>query len=278
VTVLWAVVTFFFLPRSHAEATFFTPEEKVAAVEMVRDNNTGIHNNTFKMDQFKEALLDPKSYFFFWFAFFGNLANSIATFGSLIISGFGFSSLETTLLGMPVGGFELVVMIVCTYIVSRFKNIRSISIVACNIIALTGSIMVYCLPLTNKAGVLAGYYMFVAWPTGYALSLALAGANTAGHTKKVVTNGFLMAGFCVSNIIGPKLFTTPPRYYLGIGSCIFAFAGMIVVSILFQVYIMWLNKTRVGERKAALAVLEGRLETGFEDLTDKQNPLFVYVY
>jgi hypothetical protein len=53
---------------------------------------------------------------------------------------------------------------------------------------------------------------------------------------------------------------------------------MIVVSALFQVYIMWLNKKRAPERKAALAVLEGRLETGFEDLTDKQNPLFVYVY
>jgi len=30
--------------------------------------------------------------------------------------------------------------------------------------------------------------------------------------------------------------------------------------------------------KEALAVLEGRLETGFEDLTDRVNPLFEYVY
>ena len=65
---------------------------------------------------------------------------------------------------------------------------------------------------------------------------------------------------------------------LGIGSCIFTFAGMIVVSVLFQIYIMWLNKRRAPARAAAKAVLEGRAETGFEDLTDKENPLFEYVY
>ncbi len=53
---------------------------------------------------------------------------------------------------------------------------------------------------------------------------------------------------------------------------------MIVTAILFQIYIMWLNKKRAPTRKAAEAVLEGRLETGFEDLTDKENPLFEYVY
>jgi hypothetical protein len=53
---------------------------------------------------------------------------------------------------------------------------------------------------------------------------------------------------------------------------------MIVVSALFQIYIIRLNKKREPARKAAMAILEGRLETGFEDLTDRENPLFVYVY
>ena len=79
VTVLWSIVVFFFLPSSQGTAKFLTEEKQVAAVEMVRGNNTGIHNKKFKLTQLKEALLDPKSYFFFWFAFFGNLANSIAT-------------------------------------------------------------------------------------------------------------------------------------------------------------------------------------------------------
>lgn len=40
----------------------------------------------------------------------------------------------------------------------------------------------------------------------------MAASNTAGHTKKVVTNVYIMAGFCVSNIIGPQFFNKPPRY------------------------------------------------------------------
>lgn len=79
VTVLWSIIIIIFLPTSQATARFFNDEEKIAAIEMVRSNNTGTHSTTFKLGQLKEAFLDPKSYFFFWFVFFGNLANSIAT-------------------------------------------------------------------------------------------------------------------------------------------------------------------------------------------------------
>lgn len=65
---------------------------------------------------------------------------------------------------------------------------------------------------------------------------------------------------------------------LGIGSTIFAFAGMIFTVLVFRFYMVWLNKKRAPAREAALASLEGRKETGFEDLTDRENPLFVYVY
>jgi len=62
-------------------------------------------------------------------------------------------------LGMPNGGFELVVMIVVTWVCVKYKNIRSYSIIFTNIIALAGSIMVFTISLDNKAAVLAGYYM-----------------------------------------------------------------------------------------------------------------------
>lgn len=60
---------------------------------------------------------------------------------------------------MPNGGFEVLVMISFTWICIHYKNIRSLLIVLANIIALVGSIMVFVLPLTNKAGLLIGYYM-----------------------------------------------------------------------------------------------------------------------
>ena len=60
---------------------------------------------------------------------------------------------------MPIGGFELVVMIVCTWICVQYKIIRSYCIIACNIFALSVSIFVYTVSLNNRAAVLAGYYM-----------------------------------------------------------------------------------------------------------------------
>jgi hypothetical protein len=65
---------------------------------------------------------------------------------------------------------------------------------------------------------------------------------------------------------------------LGIGSTIFTFAAMIVTAVVFRYYMVWLNKRRAPAREVALASLEGRKETGFENLTDKENPLFLYVY
>jgi hypothetical protein len=64
-TAFWSIFLAWALPISQATARFLTDEEKVAAVEMARDNNTGIHNRTFIPSQMKEALLDPKTYIFF---------------------------------------------------------------------------------------------------------------------------------------------------------------------------------------------------------------------
>jgi MFS family permease len=77
-TVFWSIFLILSLPTSQANAKWLTDNEKVAAIEMVRDNHTGIHNKTFNPAQLKEALLDPKTYIFFWFAFFGNLPNSVS--------------------------------------------------------------------------------------------------------------------------------------------------------------------------------------------------------
>ncbi|KAH6675067.1 MFS transporter [Halenospora varia] len=279
-TIFWSLFLIWALPTSQATAQFLTDEEKVAAVEMVRDNNTGIHNRTFQKEQLKEALLDPKSYIFFWFAFFGNLPNSVSTFGSLVISNFGFTSLQTTLLGMPNGAFEIIVMVAVTWFCIRFQNIRCYCVVFVNVISLVGGIMLFSAPFSNKAALLVGYYLIFAWPTGYAISLSIIGSNTAGHTKKVVTNVFTLAGFCSSNIIAPQFFKTnqKPRYPLGIGSTIFGFAGMIFTIMVFRFYVVWLNKKRAPMREQALAAFEGRREQGFEDLTDRENPLFLYVY
>ena len=98
-TTLWSVFLFFVLPNNQLDAWFLKGDDKRIALEMVRDNNTGIHNKTFKKEQFIEAVTDVKTWIMFLLNFLINIPNSVASFGNLVISGFGYSSLETTLVG-----------------------------------------------------------------------------------------------------------------------------------------------------------------------------------
>jgi hypothetical protein len=90
---------FIFLPDSPVNAPGLTPRERRIAVERLRENQTGIENKHLKPAQVVEAFMDYKLYFFFVLGCVCNLPNGgISNFGTIIIQGFGFSTLVTTLL------------------------------------------------------------------------------------------------------------------------------------------------------------------------------------
>ncbi|KAL6241218.1 hypothetical protein RBB50_011897 [Rhinocladiella similis] len=282
ISVLWAIVLWFMLPDNQGTAWFLNDEEKYASIEMVRQNHTGIHNTKFRRDQLVEALCDFKTWAFFWMALIWNVPNSIATFGSLVIKNFDYGVLETTLLGMPAGALEFVLMLMITWACLKIANTRTWCMITALTIALVGSVMVFAAPYHNKAALLAGYYMIFAFPTGYILLLSMISANTAGHTKKVVTNSLAMIGYSTGNIIGPQFFkpSQQPRYGLGIGACLVSFAILIVTLIGVRVYLVLQNKRRESTRQQMSGQVEDHAtsEFDFKNLTDKQNPLFVYAY
>lgn len=123
ISVLWAIIMWFLLPNNQGTAWFLNEEEKRAAVEMVRQNQTGIHNSEFHREQLVEALCDIKTWMFFLMALIWNVPNSIATvslstrsptdvvehtltkmlqFGSLVIKNFNYGVLETTLVSQGI--------------------------------------------------------------------------------------------------------------------------------------------------------------------------------
>lgn len=55
------------MPATPMEAFFLTKEEKYHMVRRVADNKTGIENKSWKWDQVKEALIDPKTWILFFF-------------------------------------------------------------------------------------------------------------------------------------------------------------------------------------------------------------------
>jgi MFS family permease len=84
--VLWS------LPNSPTDARFLkTDNDRLIAIERLRENNTGIKSNKWQWSHVKEVFMDPKSYM--WAGMYFCTAcpsGGIGAFGGLITKGFGF--------------------------------------------------------------------------------------------------------------------------------------------------------------------------------------------
>jgi MFS transporter, ACS family, allantoate permease len=118
----------FLFPDSPTTAWFLTQEERAKAVLRIKENQTGVENKIFKKDQFVsccyvrnvelicsfiwyyrmiEAFTDPKTWLFALFSALDNIPNSLTNQRQIIVSSFGFSVLQTTLLGCVDGVVEI---------------------------------------------------------------------------------------------------------------------------------------------------------------------------
>lgn len=109
--------------------------------------------------------------------------------------------------------------------------------------------------------------------------MAVATANTAGHTKKITTNAMLLIGYCLGNFIGPFFFKSnqAPVYSLGIGMMFFCIAVQVVCLIAIWVLLWYRNKKRAALADSASAnedVGGQASERALLDETDLENPYF----
>lgn len=68
---------YFLLPDTQLNARFLSKDDQTKAVQRVQENMTGIKNNTFKLSQTLEALLDIKV----WLLVIIHIAMSVANGG-----------------------------------------------------------------------------------------------------------------------------------------------------------------------------------------------------
>ncbi|KAK3615930.1 hypothetical protein LTR56_026295 [Elasticomyces elasticus] len=284
---VWGVVMFIFLPDSPVTAKGLTQREKRIAVERLRDNQTGVENKHFKWYQVVDAVTDIKLYLFFFLGVVGNVPNGgISNFGTLIIKGFGFSTLVTTLMQVPYGCIIAISILTCVFLNDYFgrhgRQTRCwfILIFLCPNIA--GSFGLRFLAADNKAGRLVSYYLTGPYNAAFVMILAMTTANTAGHTKKVVTNAVLFLGYCTGNIAGPFFYKTSqaPEYPLGIWSMIVSHLIEVVIILILRFHLARENKRRDRIQSQQEGGLEGRdLDaTAFSDMTDRENLNFRYLY
>ncbi|KAJ7806791.1 MFS general substrate transporter [Mycena olivaceomarginata] len=284
-TLVTSIVFWFCFPDSPTNAWFLNPQERVVAILRLQENQTGVENKHFKKEQMIEALTDPKTWLFALFSTLSNVPNSNQL--SLIVSSFGFTVLQTTLLGC-VGGVVEILTIWAGVTISAKTGSRAWVAFIFYLPPILGTILVSTLPWSNKVGLMLCVYINV-------ISLSWLSSVTAGHTKRITTNAIMLGAYCIGNAAGPFMWQEKykPRNrvpWIVIGVC---YVCCMVLVLAIRYLLVAENKRRDVESrrddryddvwietlaKDGLSMEKAKVDKEFLDLTDIQNRDFRYVY
>ncbi|EPS28372.1 hypothetical protein PDE_03318 [Penicillium oxalicum 114-2] len=282
--ILAGALTFLFglwcctLPNSPVSAWFLSPEERIVAVERLRKGQTGVRCQKIKGDQIKECLTDMKLYLVaLMMASAYTINGAISGFGPLIVSTFGYNTLDSILFQFPVGAICVIFIPLCGFIPTVVPNSRIPMLIACCLPVITGCVMTWksqwgyhpVVPVVGYA--LTGFFGPVV-----SLIITVGASNVAGATKKTVMAATIFVAYTVGNIIGPQLVKseTKDRHYpeLWTGMVICYCIVIVTAAVLYAIL---LRENRARESIELDETQRDKL--AFDDLTDKQNPFFRYV-
>lgn len=115
---------FIFLPNSPATCRFLSPEEREVAVRRLQ-TSAARKTTTYKMYQVREAFCDPQTYLLVIYTFANNIPNGgLTSFGSLVISGFGYTTYRTLILQIPVACAQIFWILAGAGVATYVKNAR----------------------------------------------------------------------------------------------------------------------------------------------------------
>lgn len=287
-TIVWGATIVYILPASPMTARGISDEDRVKLVERVRENQTSVQNRKFKMEHVWEALRDPQA----WALFLINLLNTIPTgglgsYGNIIIkTNLGFTVLQTNLLGLAQGSFQIAVLLLAAYIAKKWNQtiLTAVMFTLPNIIS---AVLFLTIPNTKQhaGGLLFAFYMTICIQAQATLSFSLLSRNVGGSTKRGTVTALTFCGWAAGNSVGPQLFQAKdaPIYRKAFIGQLGCYVASILVLLGLRIYYMDQNR----RKRRANNVLKGRsedaedeidLSQAFLDLTDKQNINFRYSY
>ena len=295
-TVCIGTLVVFVLPDNPMKSRL-SHDEKIWAIERLRENQTGIENKVFKPAQVAECFMDPQTWLLILITISSSVPNgAVSSFQATLIKGFGYNSKQTALLQIPAGGVSIVSILTATFLAGRY-NQRALNVITLLIPGIVGGCLMAFLPADNKPGKLIGIYLTNCIGAMLPLLYSLVGANYAGHTKKgkltvsvvviasrlkciilVTMNAILLMSFCIGNIIGPLTFRAQdsPDYTPAKITIIVACAIAVVLTAMLRVYYVWENKRR--DKLMEETQMDHKVDIEFSDITDRMNKEFRYKY
>ncbi|PGG96397.1 hypothetical protein AJ80_09833 [Polytolypa hystricis UAMH7299] len=268
ITILWAIVIYYFMPPDPIRAKGFNERERYIAVARMRSNNSGVRNTHFKVAQVWESLTDVKFWLVFSMAFLIMIANGpVSSFIPIIINQFGFNSLNSLLLTVPAGIVTGSIELIAPLLAYKYKNIRTWLIGICEIGTIMSSLLLWLLPRESKGGLLFAVYFLATFGGAYAILMGLQVANTAGYTKRSVTSSGIFMGYCLGNFVGPLLFKPEdaPTYAPGFIAVLITSIVTVILAIVYRYYAMWENQKR--DKSGTVEAFENAF---LDDSTDRK--------
>ncbi|KAK4574787.1 hypothetical protein LTR86_001629 [Recurvomyces mirabilis] len=285
ISMVWAVVFTLYMPNLPSSARFLDQRERIVAVERVAANRQGVKNHHFKWYQFWQFARDPKTYILFFMSIAAQIPNAaLGSFTSLILTGFGFTALQTQYMQIPGNVVQIVTLLASGYVGSRWPNMRCIMMLTGNLICVMAAGLLVGLSTDNKWGRLVAIWLCSAQSVGFAMSLIMVSSNVAGYTKKQLTNAAVFVGYCVGNIIGPQTFRQKeaPLYHSAYVAMLVGYSFKTILVAVLYVY-MWKSNVKRDREAAAMTADEiaqqekEAIEKGMQDQTEVDNRGFRYV-
>ena len=288
-TIISVPFIYWKLDNDIPSARFLSDSEKPQAIERLRANQTGTGTRTFKPKHILETALEPKTYLWIGMSMLLNVGAAVTnTFGPLILKGLGYDKYKTSLLNMPFGALQFLVIILASYLAQRAR-VKGAVLAIFMLPVVAGLAMLYVLPRSktgtspDQGALLAGYYLLAFLFGGNPLIVTWIVGNTAGTTKKSVVMSLYNAASSAGNIVGPLLFNKKdsPAYHPGLKACLGIFVALVCVVLIQWANLVFLN--RLQERRRVKNGKVGRLVDrsmaskyqGMEDETDDESGMVV---
>lgn len=250
-TFLLGFWVFFLLPDTISDAKFLTPQERQWAGDRVVIAGTGrTEKTTWKWDQTIECLQDPKTWLIWSIALLCQIPNGgTQNFANLVITSFGFTSLQSTLINIPYSLISVMAISGTGWLAGRFRSLNCILIALIVIPPVVGSALIGKRSSIPHGVSLFGYFLLSTGPSALPLLLSLIQSNYRGVTKKMTMTALLFIAYCTGNIVGPQLFksTEEPTYDTAFRAIMICYALVVCLATALRFYLQFVNTRRQRE-------------------------------
>lgn len=267
------------MPDSPNTAKFLNQQQRVVAVRRVAENMIGIKTRKIKPYQALEAFCDPNVLCCAAIGICCGVINGgVSNFASALLKGFGFSGINATLLQMPTGAIEAIVVPICGLIASYVPNSRCLVLAGVCLIPFAGLLGIYFTGLEHQWSLVGCTWLQFIIGAPVILCWNLLSTNVAGHTKRSFANGFWFAMYAAGNVAGANIFFAreAPRYFSALTGLLVCYGAIIVLSLILYFSMRFQNSRRDRAAAAGVSDTSEAVLAGFNDLTDKESKNFRY--